>query len=137
MAIELKVPAVGESITEVEIGDWLKPEGADVQRDENVVTLESEKATVELPAPAAGHITKILKKKGQTAAVGEVIAYLEPIEAKSGATPAKAAAPAAPPSSTPPSEPQKTSENGNGHDKGVEPRAATPSAPSEPEHPGS
>src|SRR6185312_9302419 len=79
MAIELKVPAVGESITEVEIGDWLKPEGATVKRDENVVTLESEKATVELPSPVTGKITKILKKKGQVAAVGETIGYLETV----------------------------------------------------------
>ncbi len=81
MPIELKVPAVGESITEVEIGEWLKPEGATVQKDENVVVLESEKATVELPSPATGKVTKILKQKGQTAAVDEVIGYLEPVEA--------------------------------------------------------
>ena len=49
MPIELTVPSVGESITEVEIGDWLKAEGDAVQKDENIVTLESEKATVELP----------------------------------------------------------------------------------------
>jgi 2-oxoglutarate dehydrogenase E2 component (dihydrolipoamide succinyltransferase) len=77
MPIELKVPAMGESITEVEIGSWLKPEGASVAKDENVVTLESDKATVELPSPAAGKLTRILKKKGQQAVVGEVIAYLE------------------------------------------------------------
>jgi 2-oxoglutarate dehydrogenase E2 component (dihydrolipoamide succinyltransferase) len=81
MAIELKVPAVGESITEVEIGAWLKSEGTTVQKDENVVTLESEKATVELPSPVAGKLTKILKQKGQTAAVGEVIGYLDSVEA--------------------------------------------------------
>ncbi|HMJ65017.1 MAG TPA: 2-oxoglutarate dehydrogenase complex dihydrolipoyllysine-residue succinyltransferase [Candidatus Binatia bacterium] len=77
MAIELKVPEVGESITEVEIGDWLKRKGETVQKDEPVVTLESEKATVELPAPIAGTVTEVLKKKGDTAKVGEVIAYLE------------------------------------------------------------
>src|SRR6059036_3916395 len=77
MAIELKVPAVGESITEVEIGDWLKRKGDTVQKDEPVVTLESEKATVELPSPVAGTVTEVLKKKGDTARVGEVIAYLE------------------------------------------------------------
>jgi 2-oxoglutarate dehydrogenase E2 component (dihydrolipoamide succinyltransferase) len=89
MPIELKVPAMGESITEVEIGSWLKPEGASVAKDENVVTLESDKATVELPSPAAGKITRILKKKGQQAAVGEVIAYLE-----QGNAPADSPAPA-------------------------------------------
>jgi len=77
MTIELKVPAVGESITEVEIGDWLKAKGDSVLKDEPVVTLESEKATVELPAPISGTISDVLKKKGDTAAIGEVIAYIE------------------------------------------------------------
>jgi 2-oxoglutarate dehydrogenase E2 component (dihydrolipoamide succinyltransferase) len=77
MALELKVPVVGESITEVEIGGWLKKQGEVVQKDEPVVTLESEKATIELPAPEAGTITQVLKQKGEVAKVGEVIAYLE------------------------------------------------------------
>src|SRR5215470_812486 len=77
MPIELKIPAVGESITEVEIGDWRKNEGDSVEKDETIVVLESEKATVDLPAPAAGMLSKILKRKGETAAVGEVIATLE------------------------------------------------------------
>jgi 2-oxoglutarate dehydrogenase E2 component (dihydrolipoamide succinyltransferase) len=78
MPIELKVPPVGESITEVEIGQWLKAEGDAVNKDENIVALESEKATVELPAPAAGTLIRIVKRKGEKALVGEVIAYLEP-----------------------------------------------------------
>src|SRR5437016_5397623 len=77
MAVELKVPAVGESITEVEIGAWLKAEGDLVKKDEPVVTLESEKATVELPAPAEGILSKVLKKAGDTAAIGEAIAHIE------------------------------------------------------------
>ncbi len=83
MAIELKVPAVGESITEVEIGEWLKAKGDTVKKDEPVVTLESEKATVELPSPVAGTLSEILKKKGDTATIGEVIGFLE----KHGAQP--------------------------------------------------
>lgn len=75
--VELRIPEVGESITEVEIGDWLKRQGDDVSKDEPVVTLESEKATVELPAPVSGRITRVLREKGQTAKVGEVIAQLE------------------------------------------------------------
>ncbi len=75
--IELKVPAVGESITEVEIGSWLKAEGATVAKDEPVAMIETEKATVELPAPEAGTLVKLLKKQGETAKVGETIAYLE------------------------------------------------------------
>lgn len=77
MTIELKVPSVGESITEVEIGEWLKTEGAAVAKDESVVVLESEKATVELPAPAAGKLGRILKKTGESAKVGEAIGILE------------------------------------------------------------
>lgn len=77
MRIELKVPEVGESITEVEIGGWLKALGESVQKDEPVVTLESEKATVELPAPDSGTLTQFLKQKGAVAKVGEVIGYLE------------------------------------------------------------
>ena len=82
MAIELKVPEIGESITEVEIGGWLKKSGEPVKKDEPLVTLESEKATVELPSPGVGTIGKVLKQKGDIAKVGEVIAYLE--EGKAG-----------------------------------------------------
>jgi len=77
MPIELKVPSVGESITEVEISEWNKAEGESVKRDEVVAILETEKVTVELPAPGTGVITKILKKKGETAKVGDVIGYME------------------------------------------------------------
>lgn len=77
MAVELKVPAVGESITEVVIGAWRKSVGDVVQRDEEVVELETEKATVDLPAPAAGRMSQILKPAGETAAVGEVIGLIE------------------------------------------------------------
>ena len=94
MAIELKVPEVGESITEVMIGVWKIGEGAGVAVDDTIVEIESDKATVELPAPAAGTITKILKASGEKAMVGEVIGYLEPAAA-GPASPANS--PAAPP----------------------------------------
>lgn len=77
MRLELKIPTIGESITEVEIGGWLKNSGDSVNKDEPVVTLESEKATVELPAPDSGTLSDLLKKKGDVAKVGEVIGYLE------------------------------------------------------------
>ncbi len=77
MAIELKVPEVGESITEVEIGEWLKSEGDLIQLDEPLVVIETDKVTVELPAPATGTITQVLKKEGAAASVGEVIGYME------------------------------------------------------------
>lgn len=78
MSIELKVPSVGESITEVEIGQWLKKEGDPVKDGETVAVLESEKATVDLPAPASGILRNISKADGETAAVGEVIAVIDP-----------------------------------------------------------
>ena len=80
MAVELKVPSVGESITEIEIGQWLKAEGDAVNKDESLVALESEKATVELPSPASGTLSRIVKRKGDKALIGEVIAYLEPAQ---------------------------------------------------------
>ena len=78
MTVELKVPSVGESVTEVQIGQWRKREGDRVERDESVVELESDKATVDLVAPSAGIVAKMLKKQGETAAVGETIGYLNP-----------------------------------------------------------
>jgi 2-oxoglutarate dehydrogenase E2 component (dihydrolipoamide succinyltransferase) len=77
MAIELRVPSVGESITSVEIGDWLKAEGDLITQDENLVVLDSDKATVELPAPTGGRLAKIVKHKGETAAIGEVIGEID------------------------------------------------------------
>ena len=94
MAIELKVPEVGESITEVMIGTWKKGVGDGVAVDDAIVEIESDKATVELPAPAAGRITQVLKGSGEKAMVGEVIGYLEPAGAG-------APAPASPPGPAP------------------------------------
>jgi 2-oxoglutarate dehydrogenase E2 component (dihydrolipoamide succinyltransferase) len=81
MPIELKVPEVGESITEVMVGQWKKREGDVVVTDEAVVEIESDKATVELPAPTNGTIVRILKGSGEKAVVGEVIGYLEAVAA--------------------------------------------------------
>jgi 2-oxoglutarate dehydrogenase E2 component (dihydrolipoamide succinyltransferase) len=77
MAIELKVPAVGESISEVEIGSWLKTEGQAVKEGETLVVIETEKATVDLPSPASGVLGRILKPQGSVAAVGELIGSIE------------------------------------------------------------
>ena len=77
MTIELVVPTVGESITEVEIGSWLKTTGDYVERDEAIVEIESDKATVEVYAPVAGTIGEIVKQTGETATVGELIGYLD------------------------------------------------------------
>jgi 2-oxoglutarate dehydrogenase E2 component (dihydrolipoamide succinyltransferase) len=84
---ELKVPSVGESIVEVEIGAWLKKEGEAFQADEPLVELITDKATLELPAPFAGTLKKILKAQGETARVGEAIALLEEGAAQAEARP--------------------------------------------------
>ena len=77
MAIELKIPTIGESITEVQIVDWLKSPGETVHQDEPIVSLETEKTLLDLPAPVSGVLVRTLKKRGETAKIGEVIAYLE------------------------------------------------------------
>ena len=97
MAIDLQVPEVGESVTEVEIGRWLKGEGDAVARDEAVCEIETDKVTVELPAPSAGTISAILKQQGESATVGETIGRMEAGEAPAeGGGESGAAAAAAP-----------------------------------------
>jgi 2-oxoglutarate dehydrogenase E2 component (dihydrolipoamide succinyltransferase) len=81
-SVEVRVPSVGESITEVTIGRWLKQQGDRVARDEPLAELETDKATVELSAPVAGTLVKLLKQKGDTANVGDVIAHIEEGAAK-------------------------------------------------------
>ena len=93
MAVELKVPQVGESITEVVIGRWSVAEGGSVEKESPVVEIETDKVTLELPAPVAGAVTKILKKQGEEAKVGDVIGYME--EGSPGSGAAKADKPAA------------------------------------------
>ena len=89
MVHELKIPNPGESIQEVEIGQWLKKEGQWVERDEVVVELETDKANLDLPAPAAGVLTKILKPDGAAASIGETIGWIDEA-AKAAAPPAEA-----------------------------------------------
>ena len=78
MIVEIKIPSVGESISEVEIGDWLKREGESVAKDEKLVIIESDKATMELPAPVAGKIARIDKRAGAKVTIGEIIGAIEP-----------------------------------------------------------
>ncbi|HSY39192.1 MAG TPA: biotin/lipoyl-containing protein, partial [Polyangia bacterium] len=91
MSMELRVPALGESVREATLGAWKHAEGDEVSVDEPLVEVESEKATVEVPSPGAGILRKILRKAGDTVAVGEVIAEIEQLGAGvAAATPAKA-----------------------------------------------
>ena len=76
MAIELKIPNIGESISEVIIAEWLKADGDEVNKDENVAVLDSEKTTLELPSPESGRLN-ILHPAGDTVKVGEIVARIE------------------------------------------------------------
>jgi len=76
MSIELKIPEVGESVQEVYIVRWFKQEGEHVEEDEDLVELESEKASLEIPAPTTGVIEQILFPAGETVRVGETIALI-------------------------------------------------------------
>ena len=97
--VEMKIPAVGESITEVTVAKWLKPDGAQVSRDEVIAELESDKATFELPAEGSG-ILRHAVQEGDTISIGATIARIEggsgaPAAAPAASAPAAAPAPAA------------------------------------------
>ena len=80
-SISVEVPTVGESISEVQIGQWLKQEGDWVAEGEDLVEIETEKASVQIPAPASGVLQGILKTTEDFATVGEVIASIAPSDA--------------------------------------------------------
>ncbi|MCI0921375.1 2-oxoglutarate dehydrogenase complex dihydrolipoyllysine-residue succinyltransferase [Sphingobacterium rhinopitheci] len=92
MSLEIKVPTVGESITEVTLAQWLKQDGDYVEMDENIAELESDKATFELPAEKAG-ILRIIAQEGDTLEIGAVVCAIE--EGGAPAADAKTDAPAA------------------------------------------
>lgn len=84
MSLEIKVPTVGESITEVTLAQWLKQDGDYVEMDENIAELESDKATFELPAEKAG-ILKIVAQEGDTLEIGAVVCTIEDGDAPAAA----------------------------------------------------
>lgn len=109
--IEMKVPAVGESVTEVTIASWSKKDGDQVALDEVLCELESDKATFELPAEAAG-ILRIVAEAGETLPIGALIAKIE----VGAATAAPASTPAPQPATSAPApEMAANGQNGNGY----------------------
>src|SRR4051794_9027554 len=86
---EIRVPTLGESVTEATIGRWFKKAGDAVAVDEPLVELETDKVTIEVPAPSAGTLGEIVAKDGETVAVGALLGQIN-----DGAAPAKSAAPA-------------------------------------------
>src|SRR5450755_1819142 len=98
---EIRVPTLGESVTEATIGRWFKKAGDAVAVDEPLVELETDKVTIEVPAPSAGVLGDIIAKDGETVAVGALLGQINEggagAAAKPVAAPAKAAAAAPPP----------------------------------------
>jgi 2-oxoglutarate dehydrogenase E2 component (dihydrolipoamide succinyltransferase) len=107
MAVEIKVPSAGESVSRVLVGRWLKKEGDFVVADEKLLELETDKASAEVLAPTAGRIVKLHKKEGDSANIGDVLAVID--ETAKGA-PAPTPAPESKPSSS-----AKPNGNPSGH----------------------
>src|SRR5512134_4155643 len=102
MSIEIKVPTLGESVTEATIARWLKNEGDAVKRDEPLVELETDKVSVEVPSPAAGVLEHIEVKAGGTVGVGTVLGAV-----KEGGAAASVAAKPEPQAARPAAQPVK------------------------------
>src|SRR5438067_2331273 len=87
MATEIRVPTLGESITEATVARWLKQPGETVERDEPVVELETDKVTLEVPAPAAGKLGEVLAAEGANVPVGAVLGTIADGAAAANASP--------------------------------------------------
>jgi 2-oxoglutarate dehydrogenase E2 component (dihydrolipoamide succinyltransferase) len=108
MTIEIKVPALGESVTEATVGQWFKKPGEAVKVDEPLVELETDKVTVEVPAPAAGVLAEVSVAQGATVGIGSVLGSINE-GAAAAAQPAAPAQPAAAPPPPPPKAPETAS----------------------------
>jgi 2-oxoglutarate dehydrogenase E2 component (dihydrolipoamide succinyltransferase) len=106
MTTEIRVPTLGESVTEATIGRWFKQPGDAVAADEPVVELETDKVTVEVPAPASGVLAEILAKDGETVAPGALLGQIQEGGAGAKAPPAAAKAVPAPAKPAPQPAPQ-------------------------------
>src|SRR5271166_4496434 len=84
---EIRVPTLGESVTEATIGKWFKKPGDPVKVDEPLVELETDKVTIEVPAPAAGVLSEIAVKDGETVAVGALLGQIQEGAASAKASP--------------------------------------------------
>src|SRR3974390_3584400 len=103
---EIRVPALGESVTEATIGKWFKKPGDAVAVDEPLVEIETDKVTIEVPSPAAGVLAEVAAKDGETVAVGALLGQIKDgagaAAAAKPAPKAEKAAPAAAPAGPPP-----------------------------------
>lgn len=93
MSVDLKVPAVGESISSVVVGEWLVQPGQSVAQDTILVVLETDKVNVEVPAPVSGKLSKVLIKSGESAGIGDTLGVMEEGSAPAARAESKAPAP--------------------------------------------
>jgi 2-oxoglutarate dehydrogenase E2 component (dihydrolipoamide succinyltransferase) len=107
MASEIRVPTLGESVTEATVASWYKKSGDAVNADEPLVELETDKVTVEVPAPASGALGEILVKEGETVEVGTLLGMVWK------------------PAMAPPPAPAST-DDGSNADAGADPKKAEP-----------
>jgi 2-oxoglutarate dehydrogenase E2 component (dihydrolipoamide succinyltransferase) len=135
MAIEIVVPALGESVTEATVGQWFKKPGDAVAADEPLVELETDKVTVEVPAPAAGVLADIKVEQGTTVAIGSILGSISEGAASPRSKPrSEAPAPASRPITTPLVEAKPASKSAPDAKPAPErPPAPTPAAVSRPE----
>src|SRR5579872_4857448 len=96
MATDIRVPALGESISEATVGKWFKKAGDPVSADEPLVELETDKVTLEVNAPESGVLSEIAAETGQTVAIGALLGHLAAGAAAAAPAPAPAAAAAKP-----------------------------------------
>src|SRR5437763_2097097 len=89
--IEVRVPQLSESVSEATLVSWRKKAGEAVKRDENLIDVETDKVVLELPAPADGVLSKIIKKDGESVTSGDIIAMID-TEARATAAPTQATA---------------------------------------------
>ncbi len=99
MAIDIRVPTLGKSITEATVGKWFKKTGEAVKQDEPLVELETDKVTLEVNAPSAGVLSEITAETGATVAIGALLGQLS--AGGAAASPAPAAAAPAPAKAAP------------------------------------
>jgi 2-oxoglutarate dehydrogenase E2 component (dihydrolipoamide succinyltransferase) len=109
MAIELTVPQLGESIVEAVVSKWNKQVGDPVRADEPLVVLETDKVTVDVPAPAGGSLAEIAHKEGDRVKVGEVLGTIAPAAQQASNSPAPSVPSASPSNNSPPSSSQPSS----------------------------
>jgi 2-oxoglutarate dehydrogenase E2 component (dihydrolipoamide succinyltransferase) len=107
MAIDIKVPALGESVTEATLAKWFKRVGDAVKTDEPLCEIETDKVTIEVPAPTSGLLAEVKVSEGATVAVGTVLGSIKDGEAAAATSRAAPVAPVKPTPATKPAEPAK------------------------------